>query len=72
MDLGGDVRDNPKLSGTTHNVFGIQPGVCVSFLVKSKGHELHSKSNTPDWTSIGAKSQKLAFLEENTRHPQSE
>jgi len=36
IDLGGDVRDNPKLSGTTHNVFGIQTGVAISFLVKNK------------------------------------
>jgi predicted helicase len=34
LDLGGDVRSNPKLSGTTHNVFGIQAGVAISFLVK--------------------------------------
>lgn len=34
VDLGGDVRANPKLSGTTHNVFGIQTGVAISFLVK--------------------------------------
>jgi predicted helicase len=34
VDLGGDVRENPKLSGTTHNVFGIQTGVAVSFLVR--------------------------------------
>ena len=34
MDLGGDVRANPKLSGTKHNVFGIQTGVAISFLVK--------------------------------------
>ena len=34
MDLGGDVRSNPKLSGTRHNVFGIQTGVAISFLVK--------------------------------------
>ena len=27
LDLGGNVRKNPKLSGTTHNVFGIQVGV---------------------------------------------
>ena len=27
VDLGGDVRENPKLSGTKHNVFGIQTGV---------------------------------------------
>lgn len=37
MDLGGDVRDNPKLSGTTHNVFGIQTGVMIALLVKRKG-----------------------------------
>ncbi len=34
VDLGGDVRANPKLSGTTHNVFGIQTGVAISFMVK--------------------------------------
>jgi predicted helicase len=34
IDLGGDVRANPKLSGTKHNVFGIQTGVAISFLVK--------------------------------------
>jgi predicted helicase len=34
IDLGGDIRANPKLSGTTHNVFGIQTGVAVSFWVK--------------------------------------
>jgi len=36
LDLGGDVRANPKLSGTKHNVFGIQTGVAISFLVKRK------------------------------------
>lgn len=34
VDLGGDVRVNPRLSGTKHNVFGIQTGVAISFLVK--------------------------------------
>ena len=34
VDLGGDVRENPKLSGSKHNVFGIQPGVSISFLVR--------------------------------------
>jgi predicted helicase len=34
MDLGGDVRVNPKLSGTKNNVFGIQTGVAISFFVK--------------------------------------
>ena len=36
MDLGSDVRRNPKISGTTHNVFGIQTGVAVAFLVREK------------------------------------
>ena len=34
IDLGGDVRANPKLSGTKHNVFGIQTGVAISFMIK--------------------------------------
>ena len=34
LDLGGNVRKNPKLSGTTHNVFGIQVGVSVSLFVR--------------------------------------
>lgn len=34
VDLGGDVRANTKLSGTKHNVFGIQTGVAISFFVK--------------------------------------
>ncbi|MBL8287423.1 MAG: N-6 DNA methylase [Rubrivivax sp.] len=37
VDLGGDVRANPKLSGTRHNVFGIQTGVAISFFVKKAG-----------------------------------
>ena len=36
VDLGGDVRDNPKLSGTKHNVFGIQTGVVIALCVKRK------------------------------------
>ena len=34
LDLSGNVRKNPKLSGTTHNVFGIQVGVSINFLIK--------------------------------------
>jgi len=32
VDLGGNVRKNPKLSGTTHNVFGIQVGACIALM----------------------------------------
>ncbi len=34
LDLHGNVRKNPKLSGTTHNVFGIQVGVGITIAVK--------------------------------------
>ena len=37
LDLGSDVRRNPKISGTTHNVFGIQTGVAIAFFVREKG-----------------------------------
>ena len=36
LDLGSDVRRNPKISGTTHNVFGIQTGVAIGFFVRGK------------------------------------
>jgi predicted helicase len=39
LDLGGNVRKNPKLSGTTHNVFGIQLGVSINLLIKRKTKE---------------------------------
>src|SRR5260370_21671002 len=34
LDLGGNVRQNPKLSCTTHNIFGIQVGVAITLLIK--------------------------------------
>jgi predicted helicase len=37
VDLGGDVRANPKISGTRHNVFGIQTGVTIAFFIKRRG-----------------------------------
>ena len=36
LDLSGNVRRNPKLSGTTHNVFGIQVGVSINFFAKKR------------------------------------
>ena len=44
LDLSGNVRKNPKLSGTTHNVFGIQVGVSINFFIKkSNQSETHAK-----------------------------
>ncbi len=42
VDMGGNIRNNPKLSGTTHNIFGIQTGVCIAFMVKTE-----KKGKTP-------------------------
>lgn len=38
IDTRSDVRANPKIAGTSHNVFGIQTGVALMFLVK-KAHK---------------------------------
>src|SRR5260370_39025135 len=38
LDLHGNVRKNPKLSGTTHNVFGIQLGVGITVAVRCNSH----------------------------------
>jgi predicted helicase len=35
VDTQSDVRNNPKISGTKNNVFGIQTGIAVMFLVKT-------------------------------------
>ena len=38
LDLGSDVRRNPKISGTRHNVFGIQTGVAIGFFVRQQAN----------------------------------
>ena len=38
LNLSGNVRKNPKLSGTTHNVFGIQVGVSINFFIKRRNN----------------------------------
>jgi predicted helicase len=45
VDLGGDVRSNPKLSGTKHNVFGIQTGVAIAYLIR-KNNTIHAESES--------------------------
>ncbi len=53
VDTKTDVRANPKVAGTTHNVFGIQTGVALMFLVKKEGHSascnIHYISMEDDW-----------------------
>lgn len=43
LDLGGNVRKNPKLSGTKHNVFGIQVGVSINLFVRKRKKEPSAK-----------------------------
>lgn len=61
VDLGGDVRANPKISGTKHNVFGIQTGVAISFFVKkhkAKGCRIFYARRPEFDTAV----EKLSFL----------
>ncbi len=67
LDLGGNVRKNPKLSGTTHNVFGIQVGVSIALFVRHKQKELKPRQCVLRYAAVGEdwrKEQKLKWLEE--------
>jgi len=39
IDTKSDVRANPKIAGTTHNVFGIQTGVAIMFMIKKQDRD---------------------------------
>ena len=64
LDLGSDVRRNPKISGTRHNVFGIQTGVAVGFFVRDKSRtgecNIHYASREDAELAVD----KLAYLRE--------
>ena len=63
LDLHGNVRQNPKLSGTTHNVFGIQVGVGITIAVRNNRHAARfiKYYRVPeDWR----RTEKLMFLAE--------
>ena len=67
LDLGGNVRKNPKLSGTTHNVFGIQVGVSINIFIKNqfkKEKRIYYASLDEYWK----KEQKYEFLNEKKLH----
>ena len=61
VDLGGDVRSNPKISGTRHNVFGIQTGVAISFFVKRRTKE-PARINYVRRPEFETAADKLSFL----------
>ena len=61
LDLHGNVRKNPKLSGTTHNVFGIQVGVGITIAVRISKNSIRKLYyyRVPEYWR---KTEKLAFL----------
>ncbi len=61
VDLHGNVRVNPKLSGTAHNVFGIQLGVGITIAIRSSQHQVRQVfyHRVPEFWR---KTEKLAFL----------
>ncbi len=64
LDLHGNVRVNPKISGTSHNVFGIQVGVGITLAVQNTEKESTGLSyhRLPE---MMRKEGKLAFLAES-------
>ena len=66
LDLGGNVRENPKLSGTTHNVFGIQVGVSINLLIKRSTTRTDLKPAEIFYARVGEfwrKEQKYHYLD---------
>jgi len=67
IDTKSDVRNNPKISGTTHNIFGIQTGVAILFLVKNgnqsdKACRINYVAMEDKWR----KEEKLQWLSQHT------
>jgi predicted helicase len=65
LDLGGNVRKNPKLSGTTHNVFGIQVGVSINLLVRRKSKPHNPQIYYARLDEFWRKEAKYHYLEES-------
>ena len=62
LDLGSDVRRNPKISGTKHNVFGIQTGVAIGFFVREKSRLGECKIHYASREDAEIAMDKLAYL----------
>jgi hypothetical protein len=65
LDLGGNVRKNPELSGTSPNVFGIQVGVGINLFIRLSNNgrtkrqaKIRFDAVPTDWR----REQKYAFL----------
>jgi predicted helicase len=69
IDTKSDVRANPKISGTGHNVFGIQTGVAVMLLVRKEGKTKNAKKSCQiqyvTMDDFARKEEKLAWFAEH-------
>ena len=66
IDTKSDVRQNPKIAGTTHNVFGIQTGVALMFLVrKEKRDNTKCLIRYTSMDDFWRKEEKLGWLSSN-------
>jgi predicted helicase len=65
IDTKSDVRMNPKIAGTTHNVFGIQTGVALMFLVKKELQEGKCKIYYTEMQDEWRKEVKLDWLRDH-------
>jgi predicted helicase len=68
VDLRSDVRANPKIAGTSHNVFGIQTGVAIAFLVKNsekRKDKRQCKIYYVELDDFWRKEKKLEWIREN-------
>jgi predicted helicase len=65
VDLGGNVRKNPKLSGTKNNVFGIQTGVAIAIFVKRETSSAGKIHYLNPFEELEIREEKLKWLKEN-------
>ncbi len=72
VDTKSDVRANPKISGTGHNIFGIQTGVAIMFLIHkakptTKGRPAKTNCNIQYFTldDFWRREEKLQWFNEN-------
>lgn len=68
IDTKSDVRSNPKIAGTTHNVFGIQAGVAILLLVKSSSGKIKEQNCKIQYVAMEdewRKEEKLQWLAEH-------
>jgi predicted helicase len=65
IDTKSDVRANPKIAGTTHNVFGIQTGAAMMFLVKKEKQDAQCRIEYVSMEDDWRKEKKLEWLRHN-------